>query len=306
MKFKDYYKILGVTKSSKPEEIKKAYRTLARKYHPDNNPGNKEAEDKFKEISEAYEVLSDKDKKFKYDNLGSSFTNFRNTGGREDQFDYSDWFARNNQGQRQTFGDYVNTGGGLSDFFEKIFGNTYKQQDSFGKQKSTKGEDFKQELEISLEEAYNGTTKRFKVNGQQIELKIAPGVSDGQELKIPNKGSQGKLGGTNGDLIIIVKIADSGVLERKGNDLYDKITLDLYSAILGGKAKYKGLFGTIEVAIPKESETGKLLKLKGLGMPVYKKKDSKGDLFLSINIENPKNLTTKEIELFKQLKELRS
>lgn len=310
MKFKDYYKILGVEKTSSIDEIKKAYRAKARKYHPDKNPGNKEAEDMFKDISEAYEVLGDKDKKAKYDNLGSSYNNFRSTGGGSDQFDWSKWAASNVGGggrRSQTFGDYVNSGGGISDFFENIFGGGGQRADSFQQRKNTpkKGEDFRTEMELTLEECYEGVSKRFKVNEESIEIKFQPGITNGQELRIPNKGYTGKFGGANGDLIITIKTLEHPTIKREENDLHEDLNVDLFTAVLGGKVKYKSLIGTIEVNIPAESQNGKLLKLKKLGMPVYKKANEKGDLILKLNVILPTNLSDKEKELFNELKQLK-
>ncbi len=311
MKFKDYYKILGVEKTSTVEEIKKAYRAKARKYHPDKNPGSKESEDMFKDISEAYEVLGDKDKKAKYDNLGSSYNNFKSTGGGNDQFDWSKWAANNSGssgGRKQTFGDYVNTGGGISDFFDNIFGGNGGGQraDSFQQRKNVpkKGEDFRTEMDLTLEECFAGVSKRFKVNDESIEIKFLPGIADKQELRIPKKGYTGKFGGANGDLIITIKVIEHPTLKREGNDIHEDLNVDLFTSILGGKVKYKSLIGTIEVNIPSESQNGKLLKLKKLGIPVYKNPTEKGDLILKLNILIPINLTEKEKELFNEIKQL--
>jgi curved DNA-binding protein len=309
MKFKDYYKTLGIDKTVSQDKIKSAYKKMAMKYHPDKNPDNKEAEDKFKEISEAYEVLSDSSKRAKYDSLGSSYKNFQNTGGSADQFDYSNWMNKNQAaGNRSTFGDYVNSGGGISDFFEKIFGNTYKQQDQNvnSRARAKKGQDFQTELELTLEEALKGTSRRVKVNEESIDISFKPGAFQNQELKISGKGYTGKNGGANGDLIITLKVKEQLGYELKELDIYQESNIDLFTALLGGKLKINSLGRTIDMNISPESQNGKTLKLIGLGMPKYKKANENGNLFVKLNVLLPTQLTLKEIELLNELKKLRS
>lgn len=324
MEFKDYYKTLGVTKTSSPDEIKKAYRKLAQKYHPDKNPGNKSAEDKFKEISEAYDVLSDADKKRKYDTLGSSWNNFSQSGGANSDFNWADWF--NNSGnqnssqnnKKQTMNDYFNSGGGVSDFFEKIFGNTYKQQGgNYNNSNSTrnanreknqiKGEDYNTEVEITWKEVFDGCSRRIKVKGQTIEIKIKPGITHGQELKISGKGYSSKVGGNPGDLIINVKIKQDENISRINDDLYQNIEIDLYTAVLGGEVKVNTFAGTIKINIPSESQLGKTLKLNKLGFTNYNNPEIKGNLYIVVkNIILPTNLTPREKELFNELRKIRT
>ncbi len=308
MKFKDYYKTLGVEKSATQEKIKSSYKKLAMKLHPDKNPDNKEAEEKFKDISEAYEVLGDKEKRAKYDSLGSSYNNFRNTGGSDDQFDFSNWANRNQaQSGKTTFGDYVNSGGGISDFFEKIFGNTYKQdQSSNSRLKPKKGQDYQTELELTLEEALKGTSRRVKVNEESIDITFKAGVYNNQELKISNKGYIGKNGGANGDLIITLKVIEQQGYELKDLDIYQESNIDLYTAILGGKLKLVSLGRNIDLNITPESQNRKNLKLIGLGMPRYKKDNEKGNLYVKLNVVLPTQLTENEMELFRTLKNLRT
>lgn len=330
MDFKDYYKILDVAKTASADEIKKAYRKLAQKYHPDKNQGDKVAEEKFKDISEAYEVLSDTEKKQKYDKLGSSWNNFSSSGGQNSDFDWSEWFSNsggnggaNSSGRKQTMNDYFSAGGGVSDFFEKIFGNTYKQQSGYGSnstgtksgrrtysqtnQNQIKGEDFSTGIELSWKEVYDGSTKRIKVNGQTIEIKIKPGVSDNQELKIKGKGYQSKLNGNPGDLIISLKIRPDENIQRVGDDIYQSISIDVYTAILGGEVRVNTFAGVLKVNIPPASAIGKKLKLNKLGFTNYTNADNKGNLYIVIKeIEIPINLTPREKELFAELKKLRS
>lgn len=308
MEFKDYYKTLGVDKKATAEQIKKSYRTLAHKYHPDKNPDNKAAENKFKDISEAYEVLSDPEKRRKFDNLGSSFSNFRQSGGNTEEFNWNEWFDNNERkkrsaGQRSTVNDFFSNNDSASDFFEKIFGGGFG-----GKKKNSpqprNGEDITTNIEITLEEAYKGVTRQLTVDNQIIEIKLKPGIDTGQVLKISGKGTQGKNGGANGDLVINVTVKPHKRVERKGNDLYVEITIDLYKAMLGGSSKITTFAGTIKLTIPPETQHGKVLMLKGIGMPKYSKPDEHGDLYVTLNVKLPQNLTPREKELFLELKNL--
>jgi len=311
MEFKDYYKILGVDKNATTDEIKQAYRKLARQYHPDTNKSDPQAESKFKEISEAYQVLSDPEKRRKYDSLGNSFNRHRQTGGSADDFDWSNWFAQAQQsaGRRsrstyQTVGDFFSSGGGLSDFFEKIFGSGFASKQGFN-YPPQRGEDLEVEVELSLAEAFNGTTRQIQLDGKKIEVKFKPGISEGQVLRIPAQGGLGKFGGGKGDLIVKVKILPHNKVERRGDDLYLDLPVELYTAVLGGTAKIKTFSGMVKVNIPPETSSGKILKLKGLGMPKYNSETSeRGDLYLNVQIKVPKNLTPEEKSLFEKLKEL--
>ncbi len=306
MDFKDYYSILGVSKSATEDEIKKAYRKLAQKYHPDKNKGDSTAEEKFKDISEAYEVLKDSDKRRKYDNLGSSYNRYRNTGGNSG-FNWSDWENPGASGRRRktSFGDMFDQGGSgfYSDFFEKIFGGGFGKSRGFSPTPK-QGEDFKTEVDISLEEAFKGTSRLIKINKERIEIKLKAGIPDGTVLKITGKGSSGRNGGANGNLLITVNVKEHPEVELKDRDLYQDLIIDLYTAILGGSMKVKTFTGTLQVNIAPETQSGKVLKLKGLGMPEYADK-AKGDLYLNINIKLPENLSSEEKELFEKLKKIR-
>ena len=319
MEFKDYYKILGVDKKADNAEIKKAYRKLAQKYHPDKTKGDPEAEKKFKEVNEAYHVLTDPEKRQKYDNLGSSYNNFRQSGGREGDFQWEDWFsgrpggARRSTGERfRTVGDIFDSGG-LSDFFEKIFGGSfggagtktgYRQKRGY-RHPPSRGEDQEAEIEISLEEAFRGTTKRLSVNGQAIDLKIKPGINTGQTLRLKGKGTPGKSGGQSGDLMIKVNVKDHPKVERKGDDLYVPVRIDLFKAVLGGSASINTFGGKLKINIPPESQPGKKLKLKGQGMPNYSNPDIRGDLYIELEVELPQNLSKEEKKQFEKLRDLR-
>lgn len=306
MDFKDYYKILGVDKKASAEQIKKSYRSLAQKYHPDKNQGNQAAENKFKEINEAYEVLSDTDKRRKYDNLGSSFTNFRQSGGNTNDFNWAEWFENNEKKKRagsarSTVNDFFANNDTASDFFEKIFGSGFGSKKKSSPQ-PVRGEDITTTVELTLEEAYNGVTKKIVTEGQTIELKLKPGIENGQVLKISAKGGLGKNGGANGDLIINISVKSHKRVIRKGSDLYVEITTDLYKAILGGTSKITTFAGTVKLTVPPETQHGKVLVLKGLGMPLYSNPEMHGDLYVTLNVKLPQNLTDRERELFTELK----
>lgn len=314
MDYKDYYKILGVDKKASQAEIKSAFRKLAVKYHPDKNAGDKTAESKFQEISEANEVLSDTEKRKKYDTLGANWNQYQQQGGTGQDFDWSEYM---NQGHGGTSGQtYYSTGGGnfgsafggqggFSDFFESIFGGAGSQGGKRTRMSSYKGEDMHAELPITLEEAYHGTEKIFQVNGQSIKLKVKRGIADGQILKLAGKGYAGQGGAANGDLLITLRVQKDPDFNRVDDDLYTDLQVDLYTAILGGKIELKTFKGKIKLDIAKETSNGKTLRLKGLGMPVYGKTNHFGDLYVKIEVQTPKNLTTEEIKLFKELQSLK-
>lgn len=305
MDFKDYYKILGVDKNASVEEIKKAYRKLALKYHPDKNPNNKAAEEKFKEINEANEVLSDPEKKKKYDELGANFNQYRQQGRQEDSFDWSRW-TTGNQGGPGSFSEEGAFGneGEFSSFFESVFGGS----GGFSRRSNTKmkGQDYRAEMEVSLEDAYQGTESRIEVNGKTLQMKLKPGIKNGQVLRIKEKGGQGRNGGPRGDIYLTLIIAPHPHFERREDDLYCNIPVELYTAILGGKQLIITLKGNIRIDIPAGTDNGKVLRLKGLGMPKFGKTNEFGDLYAKINILLPRNLTEKEINLFRELQQLRN
>lgn len=321
MDYKDYYKILGIEKSASQDEIKKAYRRLANKHHPDKNPGNKDAEAKFKEANEANEVLSDPEKRRRYDELGSNWKQYQGGGG-QGGFDWSKYqqqYGGQSYGGQQSgqtyytdYGDFGSAfgGGGFSDFFEAFFGgqggftNT-GQTKQRGRKMTLKGEDIQAELPITLEEAYNGSEKIFELGGQTIKLKIKKGVSEGHNLKLSGKGNPGSNGGANGDLYLTIKIMKHPLYRREKDDLYMDMPVDIYTAVLGGKIEVNTLKGKIKVNIPAETDNGKTLRLAGLGMPKYGNDSQYGDLYVKIILQTPKNLTVEEKKLFKKLVDLR-
>lgn len=301
MAYIDYYKILGVDKNATQEDIKKAYRKLARKLHPDLNPDDKEAERKFKEINEANEVLSNPENRAKYDKYGEHWKH-----GEE-------YEKAQQQRQRQSYGnDY---GGGFSgadfgegedfsDFFQSMFGGT----GSFGRSSrgsasgKFKGQDIHAELNLSLKDAVTTHQQTFDINGKKVRITIPAGVYDGQQIKLKGHGNPGYNGGPNGDLYITFTIPADPDFERIGDDLKTKVTIDLYTAVLGGDVNVNTLTGSVNLKVKPETQNGMTVRLKGKGFPVYKKEGEFGDLFVTYDVKLPTNLTDKQKQLFEQLK----
>lgn len=308
MDYKDYYKLLGVSKSASQDEIKKAYRKLAVKYHPDKNTGDRQAEERFKEIGEAYEVLKDPEKRKKYDQLGANWKQYQNADARAGGFDFSHFRGASPGGSPFHFegdiGDiFGGANGGFSDFFNAFFGG--RGDSRSGRPAFQKGKDYQAELEISLAEAYSGTTRVLDVNGQKLRATIKPGAFNGQELRIKGKGGQGYNGGTPGDIYIKLKVIPDNNYELKGNDLVYKAKVDLYTAILGGKIEVHTIAGKLNLDVPKGSQPGSKLRLRGKGLPLFNKPGWAGDLYVQLDVTIPRRLSEEESDLFKKLKALR-
>lgn len=312
MEFKDYYKILGVEKTATKEEISKAFRKLAVKYHPDKNPGNKTAEEKFKEITEAHEVLSDPEKRKKYDALGANWNQYQSTGRGFEDFFSQFGGARRGSGTTYEFsGDFGDLfggmGGGFSDFFESFFGGRGRQSRSgFGSQgfqSQPEGIDVEADLNITLEDAFNGSERQISIDGKKLKIKISPGTSDGQKLRLRGLGRSSLDGEPKGDLYLNIHILQHPFYEIKDGKLFYYLDIDLYTAVLGGKEKIKTLDGKkISINIPSGTESENILRLKSLGL---KSANEIGDLFVKVHVSIPKNLSEKEKKLFKELSRLR-
>ncbi|MBO9729498.1 MAG: J domain-containing protein [Chitinophaga sp.] len=309
MDVKDYYKVLGVEKAATAEQIKKAYRKLAVKYHPDKNPDNKVAEDKFKEINEAYEVLSDPEKRKKYDQFGENYKYYEQHGGRPEDYDWSQYGG--GQGRTRSYGsgnmeDMFGGGGGegFSDFFEQLFGSRFSGGGRRQQQGPGRGRDVQATMEVSLEDAYNGATRQVEVNGSRLNIKLKPGLYEGQVIRLKGKGSPGRQGGTSGDLLITIQLAPHPLFELKGQDIYTDLALPLYTAILGGKQTVNTPGASLNMNIPAGTDSGKVFRLKGKGMPAYDNSGSAGDLYIKAIVHIPTNLSEKEKELFQQLSQL--
>jgi len=310
MEYQDYYRTLGVEKNATGAQIKKAYRKLARELHPDMNPGNKKAEERFKQINEAYEVLSDPERRKKYDQLGASYQQYQRTGGDPRGFDWSQWtggFGGQPGGNvRVEYGDL----GDLSDFFTSIFGGAGAGQDVFRRasrsasSQGVRGRDSEQEIEITLEEAFAGTARVLSKAGQRIEVKIPAGASNGTRVRLKGQGTSG-IGGPAGDLYLVVKVLPHETFERDGDHLRCKLPVDLYTAVLGGEAIVHALGGDIKLKIPPETQSGRTIRLAGQGMPHLRDTKTRGDLLVQVQVMIPQKLTERERELFRELARLR-
>ncbi len=296
MTFIDYYKILGLSKNATKEDIKKAYRKLARKYHPDVNPGDAEAEKKFKEINEANEVLSNPENRAKYDTYGKDWK-------------HAEEFEKAKQQQQQYQRASQQTGyGGYSDedfseFFSSMFGGGARR--GRGGNVQFRGQDFNAELDLSLEDVYRSHKRTLTVNGKNIRLTIPAGVRNGQVIKIKKHGGEGISGGPRGDLNIKFSIINRTKFKRDENNLYTTVDLDLYTALLGGEVVVDTFDGKVKLKVKPETQNGTQVKLKGKGFPVYKKEGHFGDLFVTYQIKMPTKLSEKEKKLYEELAKLR-
>lgn len=295
MAFIDYYKTLGLEKTASTDDIKKAYRKLARKYHPDLNPNDTAANKTFQQINEANEVLSDPEKRKKYDQYGEHWQH-------ADQFEQ----ARQQQGAgggggwgEQSFSGDFNTESGFSDFFESLFGGNGSR--SRGRRTRFRGQDFTAELHVSLASAFTTHQQVITVNGKNIRITIPAGIENGQVIKLKGHGGEGGSGGPAGDLFITFVITPDPRFKREGNDLHTTVELDLYTAILGGEVVIETLAGKIKLKVPPETQNGSKTRLKGKGFPVYKQEGQFGDLFITYSVKIPTHLTDQQKELFRQL-----
>lgn len=303
MAFIDYYKILEVGKNATEAEIKKAYRKLARKYHPDLNPNDKEAERKFKEINEANEVLSHTENRKKYDDYGENWQHAEEFEKSKQQRQYQ---GNGNQG------GFGGSGGGgfrggddFSDFFESIFGG--RTSGGGGRRTAQyKGQDFNAELHLELKDVYTTHKRTLTINGKNIRITIPAGVENGQQIKISGMGAEGSGGGPKGDLYITFTIENHTKFKLDKHNLYATVDLDLYTAILGGEITADTFDGKVKLTVKPGTQNGTKVKLKGKGFPVYKKEGEFGDLYLTYQIQIPTNLSEKEKELFTELAKLRT
>ena len=299
MAFIDYYKILEVDKKATEAEIKKAYRKLARKYHPDLNPNDKEAERKFKEINEANEVLSHAENRKKYDDYGENWQHAEEFEKSKQQRQYQ------GNGQQGGFGGGGFGGGGdFSDFFESMFGG--RASGGGGRRSAQfKGQDFNAELHLELKDVYTTHKRTLTINGKNIRITIPAGVENGQQIKISGMGGEGSGGGPKGDLYITFTVANHTDFKLDKHNLYATVDLDLYTALLGGEITADTFDGKVKLTVKPGTQNGTKVKLKGKGFPVYKKEGEFGDLYLTYQIQIPTNLSEKEKELFAELATLR-
>lgn len=291
MEYKDYYKILGVDRKASDDEIRKAYRKLAKQYHPDYNPNNKQAEERFKEINEAYEVLSDAKKRSHYDRLGSDYSQWQRRGNPGDfNWDqYGGGFPGGTRVNMDDLNEMFGGAGGFSDFFQTIFGMGGARNAA-----RSQPQGYQQELEITLEEAYKGTTRLIQSDGKEKQVRIPAGVRTGSKVRVAGAGPQGL------DLYLIVDVAEDNRFERRGNDLHTTATINVFTAILGGEAEVDTFEGKIKLGIPAGTQPEQVFRLAGRGMPHVKNAKEKGDLFVRVKVQIPKYLSAKQRELLEE------
>jgi len=312
MDYKDYYGTLNVPKNASEKDIKHAYRKLARKYHPDMNPDDAAAEEHFKEINEAYEVLSDPEKRKLYDQFGGEWSKWQQTGGgRPDDF-----WQRWGTGGHPAAGGFTGRGFSgdetFSDFFQQLFGGLGGYGDLLGRGGSRRsaisrrGRNYEQPVEISLLEAYQGTRRLFQLGDQRIEVSIPPGADNGTRVRVAGKGAPGAAGGPAGDLFLVIEVTHDPVFVRQGANLDTIMPVDLYTAILGGEVQIPTPDGRhVLLTIPPQTQNNKKFRLRGKGMPVLGKSTERGDLYATMQVQVPEDLNTEELELFQRLKQLR-
>jgi len=309
MDYKDYYKILGVSKTASEKEIKSAFRKLAQQYHPDKNPGNKTAEEKFKDINEAHEVLSDPQKRARYDQLGASYSQWERAGRPGGGFDWGRW-AGGPGGSRVEYhdlNDLFGGAGGFSDFFNTLFGGaggfSGQRPSGYGPRAQVmRGEDIEQPVEITLEEAFHGATRTLEKNGDRKSIDIPRGAKTGTKVRFKGQGGPGN---PPGDLFLTITVRPHARFEREGDDLHTEASVDLYTAVLGGETTVHTLTGDLRLTIPPETQSGKKFRLSGRGMPKLKDPTTFGDLYVRVLVKVPTHLSDEERALFQKLAQLR-
>jgi curved DNA-binding protein len=319
MDYKDYYSVLGVDPGAAEGDIKKAFRKLARQYHPDKNPNNKAAEEKFKEISEAYEVLGDAEKRAKYNQLRQSYQRYQQRGGGPGGFDFSQWAAAGGPGggYQQVnidLDDLFGEGGGFSDFFTTIFGGggsfrgrAADGETQFGRQRRAAppvGQDLEHRVDITLEEAFHGTTRTLALDGgEPFTAKIPAGAKTGTKIRLRGKGAPGP--GGPGTLYLVIRVQPHPTFRRDDQNLKVTVAVDVLTAVLGGKATVPTMSGPVKLTIPPGTQGGRTFRLKGKGMPALRRNESSGDLLVTVQIQVPEKLSAEERQLFEKLAELR-
>jgi len=296
MDYKDYYKTLGVERNASEDDIRKAYRKLAMKYHPDRNPNDKQAEERFKENNEAYQVLSDTTKRAHYDRLGSDYSNWQQRGAPGD-FNW-DQYGGFPGGVRVDYGDLddiLGGAGGFSDFFRTIFGRSAEGAGTGTRTRARQQPQvYQHELSITLDEAYHGTTRLLQTDGKQKQVRIPAGVRTGSKVRVAGAGPNGL------DLYLIVDVQDDKRFERRGNDLHTTATVGLFTAVLGGEAEVETLSGKIKLNVPAGTQPEQVFRLGGRGMPNVKNAEEKGDLYVRLKVQIPKYLSPKQRELLEE------
>jgi len=308
MDYRDYYKVLGVERSATEKEIKSAFRRLAQLYHPDKNPGDNRAEEKFKEINEAYEVLGDPQKRAKYDRLGASYAQWERSGHPGAGFDFSQWAGGGGaRGSAPDLNDlFGGDAGGFSDFFSTLFGGpgtgTRRSTRTRTSGWSLRGEDMEQPIEISLEEAYSGVRRTLQRGDKRLDVNIPAGAHTGTKVRMAGAGGVGQ---TPGDLYLVVTVRPHPTYRRDGDDLHVEVPVDVYTAVLGGEVRVPTLAGELKLTVPPESQTGKAFRLSGRGMPRLRHANEHGDFYAHLVVRVPTELSERERQLFAELAALR-
>jgi len=325
MEYKDYYQTLGISRKASQDEIKKAFRKKARKIHPDVNPNDPQAEEHFKEINEAYQVLSDPEKREKYDQFGSQWKQYQQSGGQPEDFNWGQWAAQPGAGQTggytsrqvspEEFEEMFGGRGGFSDFFETLFGGGGVAFDFQGgrpgptpgrRVRPRKGRDLEHALKITLEESFHGSSRILQLSsGRRIEAQIPPGIRDGARIRLSGQGQPGGSGGKAGDLYLKISIQPHPRYERQEDDLLVTQSVDLFTLLLGGETQVSSLDRSVSLTIPPETANGTTFRLQGLGMPHRKNPSQRGDLYAKVQADLPEDLGEKERELFQQIKDIR-
>jgi len=287
MDYKDYYKILGVARNAGADDIRKAYRKLAMQFHPDRNPGDKQAEDRFKEINEAYQVLNDSQKRTHYDRLGSAYSNWQRKGASGD-FDWNEWFRGSPSGGTRV--EYDDVSDVFSEFFRDIFGGT-----GGGAQRArTRTPGNEQAVTISLKEAYEGATRQMESQQRKFQVRIPPGVRTGSRVRVAGAGSEG------GDLYLLIEVAEDERFERRGNDLYTNAEVSVFTALLGGEAEVQTMTGRVKLSVPAGTQPEQVFRIAGRGMPHLKNPNTKGDLYARLKVQIPRYLSARQRELLEE------
>ena len=295
MEYKDYYKILGVPRGASADEIRAAYRKLAIQYHPDKNPGDKQAEERFKDINEAYQVLNDAKKRARYDSLGDSYSRWQ-TNGQPGSFNWDEWMRSRGGGGRVDYGNVEDLfgSGDVSDFFRSIFG--MGGDTGMGSQRQPRG--YQQTVEVTLDEAYHGTTRQIKSESKTLKVRIPAGVKTGSKVRVAGAGPNGV------DLYLIVEILPDERFELDGEDLHTVATVDAFTAILGGEAEVKTMEGSVKLSVPAGTQPEQVFRLAGRGMPLLKGK-TKGDLYVRLKVQIPRYLSSKQRELLEEASKIK-
>jgi len=301
MEYRDYYKILGVPRGASANEIKGAYRKLAMQYHPDRNPGDKQAEERFKEMNEAYQVLSDPQKRARYDQLGESYSQWEHNGA-PGNFNWGQWTAQPG-GREVNMDDLFGGEGAFSDFFSAIFGGMNVGQ-AVRNRTSRRTPSIQQPVTLSLREAYSGTTRTLQTGNRRVEVKLPAGARSGTKIRVPAAGPA-RADGSPSDLYLVLDVAEDPVFERDGSDLHTQVTIDVFKAVLGGEAEVGTMTGNVLLTIPPGTQPDQVFRVAGRGMPQLKNSEIKGDLYVRVKVQIPKRLNARQKSLLEEVARLK-